>query len=540
MPGDRPGHDRPYTREMIAPLARPLAATLLLWAMALAASADAQVTPSGAALADVLAKFDAYAESSRQRWGVPGMAVAVIQGKTMAFSKGYGVRVRGEPAPVDTSTVFQIGSISKSFTATVMGTLVDEGKTTFEDRVIDRYPGFQMYDPWVTREFMIWDLMAQHSGMAPYAGDSAISIGFTRQDFIGGLRHLKPVSSFRSEFAYVNNLWLVVAALQEALTGRKWEDLVAERVFRPLGMTSATTSAKGLLEGANAALPHVLVGGVPTPTRADFWDIEAVYTLAPAGGINASVVDMASYVIAHLNRGAFRDKVLLKPETARWLHEPKTIITVKGPANVQRGAAAQAPALYCQGFIRQLLSPTPLVWHNGGTIGSKAVVAFTPDGDLGLVVLSNLDGTELPEALMYYLYDLYYARPEKDYTAAFLDEAKAKAEAGKFPSPPANPVPGRDLAAYAGAYRSAYFGPLTAAVQDGSLVLSLGPRKTPVRLRHWSGDTFAIALPGYGPPTYTDGFATFAFGEGTTARELRFIRGFDDADGGRFTRAADR
>ena len=464
---------------MIAPLARLLVVSCILSALAVGPQARAQDKPTGAALADLLAKFDAYAESSRQRWGVPGMAIAVIQGKTMVFSKGYGARVRGEPATVDPSTVFQIGSISKSFTATVMGSLVDEGKAAFDDHVIDRYPSFQMYDPWVTREFMIWDLMAQHSGMAPYAGDSAVSIGFTRQDFVNGLRHLKPVSSFRSEFAYVNNLWLGVAALQETLTGRKWEDLVAERVFTPLGMSSATTTVDGLLKGANVALPHVLVDGVPTPTRADFWDINAVYTFAPAGGINANVLDMASYVIAHLNQGAFRDKTILKPETARWLHDPKTIITVKGPANVQRGALAQGPAFYCQGWLRQLLSPTPLVWHNGGTIGSKAVVAFTPDRDLGLVVLSNLDGTDLPEALMYYLYDLYYARPAKDYAGAFLTDAKAKAEAGKFPAPPAKPAPGRDPIAYTGTYRNPYYGPLAADVQDGSLRLTAGPRKTP-------------------------------------------------------------
>ena len=121
-------------------------------------------------LADLLAKFDAYAESSRLRFGVPGMAIAVIQGKTTVFSKDTARACRASRRRSITSTVFQIGSISKSFTATVMGSLVDEGKAAFEDHVIDRYPSFQMYDPWVTREFMIWDLMAQHSGMAPYAG----------------------------------------------------------------------------------------------------------------------------------------------------------------------------------------------------------------------------------------------------------------------------------------------------------------------------------------------------------------------------------
>src|SRR5687768_5974569 len=213
---------------MISHLSRLLVLSTLLSSIAFAgAQADAQHKPTGPALADLLAKLDGVAESSRVRFGVPGMAIAVIQGKSVVFSKGYGARVQGEPAPVDTSTVFQIGSISKSFTATVMGSLVDEGKVAFEDRVIDRYPAFQMHDPWVTREFMIWDLMAQHSGLAPYAGDSAVAIGFTRQDFINGVRHLKPASSFRSEFAYVNNLWLTVAALQEAVTGRAWEHLVA-------------------------------------------------------------------------------------------------------------------------------------------------------------------------------------------------------------------------------------------------------------------------------------------------------------------------
>lgn len=326
------------------------------------------------------------------------MAVAVTQGHRMVWSKGYGVRVAGEPAAVDTSTVFQIGSISKSFTATVMGTLVDEGKVAFDDRVVDRYPGFQMYDPWVTREFMVWDLMAQHSGLAPYAGDSAASIGFTRQDFVNGTRHLRPVSSFRSEFAYVNNLWLTAAALQERVTGRTWEDLVADRVFKPLGMTATSNTLDGLLRGGNIALPHLLVDGRPMPTRADHWGIGAAYAFAPAGGINSTVLDMANYVIAHARQGAFRGTVLVKPETARWLHAPKTIIALKGPANVQRGVAGLGPAFYCQGWLRQFLSPTPLVWHNGGTPGSKAVAAFTPDGDLGVVVLSNLAETELPEA----------------------------------------------------------------------------------------------------------------------------------------------
>jgi len=497
-------------------------------------------SPTGSKLADLLAKFDQYAESSRRRWGAPGLAVAVIQGDRVVWSKGYGVRAAGEPAAVDPSTVFQIGSIAKSFTATVVGTLVDEGKLAFDDRVVDRYPSFQMYDPWVTREFMIWDLMAQHSGLRPYAGDSAVSIGFSRQDFVNGTRHIRPVTSFRSEFAYVNNLWLTVAAVLERVTGRRWEDLVADRVFKPLQMTATTTTLDGLLKDANVALPHVMVDGKPTPTRADFWDVGYVYTFGPAGGINSTVLDMASYVITHARQGRFRDIQLLKPETARYLHDPKTIMTVKGPANIQRGTFSVGPAFYCQGWIRQTVSPTPIVWHNGGTSGSKSVAGFTPDGDFGLVVLSNLEGTELPESLMFYLYDLYYGRPERDYTGNFLQDAKERTAAGAFPSPPARPAAPRDLAAYAGTYENPYYGRLTAEVRDGRLVMDLGPRPMPIQTRHWDGDTFAIATPGYGAPKFTDGLVSFQFGLGDKATGLSFVRAFDDVAEGRFTRTGDR
>jgi hypothetical protein len=181
----------------------------------------------------------------------------------------------------------------------------------------------------------------------------------------------------------------------------------------------------------------------------------------------------------------------------------------------------------------------PVVWHNGGTIGSKAVAAFTPGGDLGVVILTNLDGTELPEALMYYLYDLYYGRPEQDHAGDFMAVARARTDAAKFPAPPARPAPARDLAAYAGTYRNSYFGPLTAEVQEGRLQLRMGPRRALVRARHWDGDTFAISVPGYGAPRYTDGFVSFQFGSGAQATDLRFYRAFDDAGDGRFARTAD-
>jgi hypothetical protein len=146
----------------------------------------------------------------------------------------------------------------------------------------------------------------------------------------------------------------------------------------------------------------------------------------------------------------------------------------------------------------------------------------------------------LPESLMYYAYDLYYGRTPKDYAGQFLADQKAQAETAKFPSPPARPAPPRDLTAYTGAYKSPYFGALAAEVRSGRLELRIGPRKALVQTKHWDGDTFAISLPGYGDPTYTDGLVSFQFGSGDKPVELRFFRTFDDAGNGRFAREADR
>ena len=171
---------------------------------------------------EILTQLEAYAENSRQKWGVPGMAIAVVQNDQVIYVKGFGVKRMGGADSVDPNTVFQIGSTSKAFTAALVAMQVDAGKVKWTDRVIEHVPGFAMYDPWVTREFQVRDLMAQHSGQPAYAGDGLALLGFSADDIVAKMRFLKPVSSFRSEFAYVNNLFLVAADLVHRSSGISW------------------------------------------------------------------------------------------------------------------------------------------------------------------------------------------------------------------------------------------------------------------------------------------------------------------------------
>jgi CubicO group peptidase (beta-lactamase class C family) len=152
-------------------------------------------------LQKILAAFEKYAEEARKAWQVPGLAIAVVQGDQVVYAKGFGVKELGKADPVQEETLFQIGSTSKAFTATLLGMLVDEKKFGWQDQVVDLFADFQMYDPWVTREFLVEDMMAQRSGLPSHAGDLQSILGFGRQHIIRTLRYFKPVSSFRSQFA---------------------------------------------------------------------------------------------------------------------------------------------------------------------------------------------------------------------------------------------------------------------------------------------------------------------------------------------------
>ena len=191
----------------------------------------------------------------------PGMAVTIVENDAVTFARGFGTRALGKPEPVDADTLFPTGSTGKAFTVAALGILVDAGKLSWDDKVIDRLPGFQMYDPWVTREMTIRDLLVHRSGLGLGEGDLLFvpRTNLSRAESVRRLRYLKPATSFRSGFAYDNVLYMVAGQLIEAVTGETWEKFTAEHVLRPAGMLHST-SVRG------STLRH----GKPGPTpRAD-------------------------------------------------------------------------------------------------------------------------------------------------------------------------------------------------------------------------------------------------------------------------------
>ena len=188
----------------------------------------------------VLSKIDHYANLIRGDYDVPGFAVAVVKDDALVLAKGYGNRKLGGSEPVDDNTIFGIASISKSFTALILGMLVDEGKVKWDDPVSIHLPSFQLHDAYATREITILDLLVHRSGLATVSGGTIwYGSDYNRREVIERIRYLKPVSSFRSEFAYQNITYLVAGEIVQALTGQSWDNFVAQHVFAPLGMRAS-------------------------------------------------------------------------------------------------------------------------------------------------------------------------------------------------------------------------------------------------------------------------------------------------------------
>ena len=188
------------------------------------------------------------------------MAIAIVQDDKTVYAKGFGIKELGNKDKVDTQTIFQIGSITKSFTTALLAILADEHKLNWDDRVINYLPDFVMYDPWVTREFRIKDLVAQYSGLPFDAGFPQVYLGFNRNQMIHNLRYIKPISSFRSKFAYQNILFLVAAKVIEKASGKPWKDMIKKRLFQPLDMKESSLTLNDYLSSKNHAWPHVELG----------------------------------------------------------------------------------------------------------------------------------------------------------------------------------------------------------------------------------------------------------------------------------------
>jgi CubicO group peptidase (beta-lactamase class C family) len=482
----------------------PAARLLLAVVIALPATLAAQSTAP--------ADLDAYVASSMKTFDVPGMAVAIVKGGKILVAKGYGVRKLGDSTAVDEFTTFGIGSNTKAFTTAALATLVDEGKLSWDDPVYQRLPGFVMYDPYVSHEMTIRDLLTHRSGMGLGEGDLLFwpHTTYSREDVVYKLRFMKPQSSFRSHYAYDNLLYMTAGQIIPAVTGTTWDDYVRQRIFAPLGMNHTDLSTTGYKPGGDYAYPHSRVDG-----KLQVIPFEDLDNAAPAGAINSCAADMAKWVQLQLNRGKYvdHDGRLFTEQRSKEMWTAQTILSIEDPPAPLAGLKANF-ADYALGWALRDYHGRKLVGHTGGVGGFVSRVMLAPEENLGVVVLTNAEEGGAFDSILYHVLDYYFHLPATDWIAGFkavkdqeekeAAETMRKAEGARD----ANSKPSLPLEKYAAVYNDAWYGPITIRLENGGLVMSFDHTPGMIGdLQHWQYDTFKAH---WRVRTIEDAFVTFS------------------------------
>ena len=466
-----------------------------------AASAVAQL-----ALAAPPQDFAHRVEAVRTQVGVPGMAIAIVESDKVTFAKGFGVRALGGAERVDGDTIFPTGSTGKAFTVADLALLVDQGRIGWDDRVTDRLPGFEMYDPWVTRELTIRDLLVHRSGLGLGEGDLLFvpRTNLSRAESVRRLRYLKPATSFRYGFAYDNVLYMVAGQLIEAVTGETWEKFTAEHVLKTAGMLHSTSDEPARFSTANRAYPHARMDGgmrgVGTQERLDERD-ELGRNGAPAGGLTVSANDMARWLLIQLDGGALpgHSGRLFSEAAHQQMWKPVVLQPIpEYPAPLK--ATQPNFNTYALGWDVSDYAGIKIVWHGGAVFGFLTAVVLIPDKQVGFSIEINSEDGELIRGLMYELLDHYLGRPRVDWVERFRAYKKERVDAAltalkSATAKPAAVGPSLPLERYAGTYADPWYGNIEIAVKDGKLTVDF--KSTPRMagtLEHYQYDTFATRL----------------------------------------------
>ncbi len=434
-----------------------------------------------------LAGFDEYVARTMKDWKDPGLAIGIIRNDSVIFTKGYGTRTLDKNEPVDEHTMFAIGSSSKAFTATLVAMMVDAGKMRWDDQASRYLPNLEMYDPYVSKELTVRDLLTHRSGLARgdlmwYAGD------YDRDEILRRVRFLKPTWSMRAQFGYQNLMYLAAGQAVAETAGKSWDDLVRERIFVPLGMNESNTTVRALAGNSNVASPHLTVND--TVHVVAYHNID---NIGPAGSINSNVSDMLKWVRFQLAGGKVNGKSLVAPAALAETHTAQMNIAVSPTAKAFNPFThLQA---YGMGWFLQDYRGRQLDQHGGNIDGMSAMVALMPEEKIGVVILTNANGSPVPTLVLYRALDALIGAPPRDWNeeqkkirdkaAPAAKEAEAKRIASRVP----NTKPSLSLDKYAGVYADSLYGDVTFGTSGNALTMKYG-NFIDATLDHWHFDTF--------------------------------------------------
>jgi CubicO group peptidase (beta-lactamase class C family) len=454
-----------------------------------ALGAETQTTPEQ--VSQAVREIQKVCTSEIAQDAVPGLAIAVVFKDQVVSAAGFGVRDVKTREPVNADTVFQLASLSKPIGSTLVAELVGEKKISWDSKISDLDPDFQMYDPWVTREITLRDFYSHRSGLPEHAGDLLEDLGFTRKEILYRLRYQKPNSSFRSEYAYTNFGITEAGVAAAKAYNLTWESACEQKLYKPLGMNSTSSRYADFVARTNKALGHVQVNGHWIQKYKRDPDTES-----PAGGVSSSVNDLAKWLRLQLADGQWDGKPIVEAKALSVTHSPQ-MLTGFSPLT-------GLPTFYGLGWNVNYDSEGRLrLGHSGAfALGAGTCVLLVPSEQLGIVVLTNAYPIGLAEGIASTFTDLaLYGKVTQEWLQLFKKVFANPAAVGvtlgaDYSQPPTSPTPQLANSAYLGTYTNKFFGDIQIVEKGGGLALVEGPHKRVFALKHYDRDIFTYETEG--------------------------------------------
>lgn len=436
------------------------------------------------------AQFAAYAKKCQENWQVPGMSVAIVENGQIVYVEGFGKRnTYGDPVTAD--TIFDIASLTKSFTATLLALQIDTGKYTWDTTIRKLYPQFQVYDPKTTDEFEVRDLIAHNSGLPANALDGLGNFGYSAEYNMNVLRFIKPVASFKSVFAYQDVFLEFARQIIQKSSGLSYTANLHKYLFSPLGMNYSYARTESVLyQLTNVAQPfqYYLGKNYPYPKDSPYLSTMSILDQGLAsGGLHSSAIDMAKWLIFNMNNGLAGNVQLISAKNMDYIHSPQTMITKSAIGSIEQA--------YGEGWYidKQKYKPYTLLYHAGGGTGMHAFMAYIPEKKIGIVILTNQWGNNVPEALYQRFFDLYFHRkPMLDWSKIYLQQSRQKIKTKVVHTNPCQNGSRHSLEKYIGTYSNSVYGNLIIAPQGNKLYLSIGPQHMLWQLSYCQKDLLQV------------------------------------------------
>lgn len=347
----------------------------------------------------LLSEFEATMLKWLEETHTPGFAVAVVQDTVVLYLKGWGVKATGTQDSIDVNTVFRLASVSKCFAPVLTGLLVEDSLLDWNDPVIRHAPEFALHSEQHTQAVTLRHILSHTSGLPYHTYTNLVEEGHDLKTLLSRLREVDLVSKPGEVYSYQNVAYSAIAEVVESVTGKNYNELMTERIFRPLRMENASLTYEDFMANTNTAKPHRLgrKGWRVVPLHNTY------YNVAPAGGINASISDMARWMIALV--GSRQN--LIAPETLDEIFKP--VVKAKAKNRNFRRWIAPFKSYYALGWRVLGFKNDTLLYHGGYVNGFRSEIALFRENRIGICVLSNAPGRLINNSIPWF-FNLYFQR----------------------------------------------------------------------------------------------------------------------------------